>query len=37
MKSELPELPQPFGDDLLAGLKDIMDKKDRRLEALRIE
>ena len=36
-KYEIPELPQPYGDDLLAGLKDVMDKKDRRLEALRAE
>ena len=36
-KVDVPELPQPYGDDLLAGLKDVMDKKDRRLEALRAE
>ena len=36
-KYEIPDLPQPYGDDLLAGLKDVMDKKDRRLEALRAE
>ena len=36
-KFEIPELPKPFGDDLLAGLKDVVDKKDRRLEALRAE
>lgn len=36
-KVEIPELPQPCGDELLAGLKDVMDKKDRRLEALRAE
>ena len=36
-KQEVPELPSPFGDDLLAGLKDVMDKKDRRLAALRAE
>ena len=28
-KLDLPELPKPYGDDLLAGLKDVMHKKDR--------
>ena len=36
-KTEIPELPKPYGEELLAGLKDVMDKKDRRLEALRAE
>lgn len=36
-KVEIPELPYPYGDDLLNGLKDVMDKKDRRLEALKAE
>ena len=36
-KCDVPDLPQPYGDDLLAGLKDVMEKKDRRLEALRAE
>ena len=36
-KYELPELPKPQGDDLLAGLKDVIDKKDRRLAALKEE
>lgn len=34
---EIPELPQPQGDSLLAGLKDIMEKKDHRLESIRKE
>lgn len=33
----LPDLPSPQGEDLLAGLKDVIDKKDRRLAALRAE
>ena len=28
-KLDLPELPRPYGTDLLAGLKDVMHKKDR--------
>ena len=36
-KSDIPELPYPYGDELLSGLKDVMEKKDRRLEALKIE
>ena len=33
-KFELPVLPSPQGEDLLAGLKDVMDKKDRRVAAI---
>ena len=36
-KLDLPELPRPYGDDLLAGFKDVMHKKDRHFQTLRAE
>ena len=31
---DLPELPKPFGDELLAEFKEVIDRKERRLLAL---
>ena len=36
-KLDLPELPRPYGSDLLAGFKDVMHKKDRHFQTLRAE
>jgi hypothetical protein len=36
-KFDIPELPKPYGDDLLKSLRIVMDKKDRRFEALRAD
>ena len=34
-KFDLPELPQPQGDELLAGLRDLIYRKDKRVQELR--
>ena len=36
-KFDIPELPKPFGDDLLAGLKDVLYRKEKRMFQLREE
>jgi hypothetical protein len=33
----LPELPQPYGDELLSGVREVINRKERRLLALRKE
>jgi len=36
-KMDIPELPRPYGDDLLNGLKDILYRKQKRMTQLRDE
>ena len=36
-RNDLPELPQPFGDELLSGVREVINRKERRLLALRKE
>lgn len=36
-KLDIPELPRPYGDDLLNGLKDVLYRKEKRMHQLREE